>query len=76
MSPPRRLALMILIVLLAGAGAAPALAGEYPVYACEPARGRRQQLVGRGRSPPRAHDRRIANCPPASPARPRGAPGS
>ena len=37
MSPPRRLALMILIVLLAGAGAAPALAGEYSVHACDPA---------------------------------------
>ncbi len=39
MSPPRCLALTILIVLLAGAGAAPALAGEYPVYACDPAAG-------------------------------------
>ena len=35
----RRLALIIILVLLAGAGATPALAGEYPVYACEPAHG-------------------------------------
>ena len=33
----RRLALIIILVLLAGAGATPAFAGEYPVYACEPA---------------------------------------
>src|SRR6478735_11666023 len=35
----RRLALIIILVLLAGAGATPALAGEYPVYACEPDHG-------------------------------------
>ncbi len=35
----RRLALIIILVLLAGAGATPAFAGEYPVYACEPAHG-------------------------------------
>jgi hypothetical protein len=35
----RRLALIIILVLLAGAGATPALAGEYPVYACDPAHG-------------------------------------
>jgi protocatechuate 3,4-dioxygenase beta subunit len=35
----RRLALIIILVLLAGAGATPALAGEYPVYACEAAHG-------------------------------------
>ena len=28
-----------MLILLAGAGATPALAGEYPVYACEPAHG-------------------------------------
>ena len=35
----RRLALIIILVLLAGAGATPALAGEYPVYACDAAHG-------------------------------------
>jgi hypothetical protein len=35
----RRLALIIILVLLAGAGATPAFAGEYPVYACDPDHG-------------------------------------
>jgi hypothetical protein len=39
MTLPRRLALMLVLVLIAAAGAAPALAGEYPVYACEPGAG-------------------------------------
>ncbi|MGH2945045.1 MAG: hypothetical protein ACRDPC_02040 [Solirubrobacteraceae bacterium] len=39
MNPSHRLALLIVVVLLAAAGAAPALAGEYPVYACEPSAG-------------------------------------
>ena len=39
MTLPRRFALMLILILIAGAGAAPAFAGEYPVYACEPAVG-------------------------------------
>jgi hypothetical protein len=39
MTLSRRLALIIVLVILAAAGATPALAGEYPVYACEPAVG-------------------------------------
>lgn len=39
MTSRSRLALTILIVLLAAAGAAPAVAGEYPVFACEPGAG-------------------------------------
>jgi hypothetical protein len=36
---PIRLALVLALILLAGAGATPASAGEYPVYACEPSQG-------------------------------------
>jgi hypothetical protein len=39
MTPRSRLALTVLVVLLAAAGAAPAVAGEYPVFACEPGAG-------------------------------------
>jgi protocatechuate 3,4-dioxygenase beta subunit len=39
MTGPCRLALLIVIVLLAGAGAAPALAGEYTVQSCNAALG-------------------------------------
>ena len=41
MSPTRRFALLILIIILAGAGAAPAQAGEYTVQSCNAALGYR-----------------------------------
>jgi hypothetical protein len=39
MQLPLRAAIVIALILLAGAGATPASAGEYPVYACEPSQG-------------------------------------
>ena len=39
MQLPLRVAIVIALILLAGAGATPAGAGEYPVYACEPSQG-------------------------------------
>ncbi len=40
MSLPRRIAFIVVLILIAaGAGATPALAGEYPVFACEPSLG-------------------------------------
>ena len=39
MQLPLRVALVITIILIAGAGATPASAGEYAVYACDPAHG-------------------------------------
>ncbi|HEX5618117.1 MAG TPA: hypothetical protein VFX51_06840, partial [Solirubrobacteraceae bacterium] len=51
MSAPCRLALLIVIVLLAGAGAAPALAGEYTVQSCNAGLGYR----GTGWAPVSSH---------------------
>jgi hypothetical protein len=39
MQLPLRAALVVALILLAGAGATPASAGMYPVYACEPSQG-------------------------------------
>jgi hypothetical protein len=39
MQLPLRVALVVAIILIAGAGATPASAGMYPVYACDPAHG-------------------------------------
>ena len=64
MSATRRFALLILIVILAGAGAAPALAGEYTVQSCNAALG----LRGSGWAPASSHPHMAVydNCAPAA----------
>ena len=64
MSPTRRFALLILIIILAGAGAAPANAGEYTVQSCNPALGYRGTGWAAASSHP--HMAVYDNCLPAA----------
>jgi protocatechuate 3,4-dioxygenase beta subunit len=64
MSATRRFALLILIVILAGAGAAPALAGEYTVQSCNAALGYRGTGWAAASSHP--HMAVYDNCAPAA----------
>ena len=64
MQLPLRVALVITIILIAGAGATPASAGVYAVYACDPAHGNVNNSWQVAVQPPRHPRLRRLHAPP------------